>query len=278
MLAAAVLTAQVVMAVDAPMPAFTPGLVSASHVHDARSDRVERLVRVMCTRDDKGLHLDAAERLAEMGAESTTALERCLDSQDWFTRQAAAYALRLSEGYVPKERMLAVTVEGLGDDDLPLLEQKRDVGGFLIYNARGGLEYLVRHAASAAPLVCAGLASSDVQRRFLCAVIIAASRTSEDSLRAIEILTTHLNSNENAGDAGIAEAALALMSPAALMPLRQAVEGLDAQGREAVARVIHALESAESTPVHETPEDRSHRLEYAIHVLATKEMQWHQMK
>jgi hypothetical protein len=278
MFAGVVLAAGVVMAATTAVPASAPVEASASHVHVEQSDRIELLVRVMCTRDEKGLYLDAAERLARMEAESVPALERCLDSEDWFTRQVAAYALRLSKGYVPTERMLAVVVEGLGDDDLPRREHSQRGPGFLIFNARQGLEYLILHIERAAPLVRRGLTSSDMQRRFLCAVIIAAARISEDSFRAIEILTAHLKSNEMQGDAAIAEIALGLMSPAAAMPLREAMDKMDAQCRDAIARVLRTLEAAESAPVTETAEDRSHRLEYAIYLLATKQMNWHHME
>lgn len=123
-----------------------------------------------------------------------------------------------------------------------------------------------------------GLSSGDVQRRFVCAVVIAASRTSEDSLRAIEILTAHLKSNEIQGDAAIAEIALSLMSPAAAMPLRETIDKTDAQGREAISRVLRRLDSAESSPVNETQDDRASRLAYAMDLLATKKMNWHHMK
>lgn len=278
MLAGAVLAAGVVMAATTAVPASALVEVPASHSHVEQNERIDRLVRVMCTRDEQGLYLDAAERLARMGAESTPALERCLSSEDWFKRQVAAYALRLTVGYVPTERMLTVVVEGLGDDDLPRKELRERGPGFLIFNARQGLEYLILHIARAVPLVRGGLTSSDMQRRFVCAVVIAASRTSEDSLRAIEILTTHLKSNEIQGDAAIAEIALGLMSPAAVMPLRESLYRMDAQGQEAIERVLRTLESAESAPVTEAPEDRSRRLAYAMDLLATKKMNWHHMK
>jgi HEAT repeat protein len=116
------------------------------------------------------------------------ALERALDSEDYQQRQLAASLLRfelLPSGcvytYGPATwgrepdaempgRLIEVTIEGLGDDGIPI----EDGSGLYVGrpNAMEGLWALTLHAEAAKEALIDGLDDEDVQRRFLCALAL----------------------------------------------------------------------------------------------------------
>ncbi len=244
-------------------------------VPEAASADISKLLGILRVRDSGGRYLDAAEGLAKIGVEAIPALESELNSQDHFARQMAAHVLREVDGYAPSRRMLQVTVEGLGADDLPTREEIRERRGALVYNAREGVSYLVMHAGEAAPMLSAALGSKDGQRQFLAAVVIASARQGEGSARVVEILAGHLRSNDVHGDAAIAEMALGLMSASGIAPLLDARSGADEQASAAIDRIVRRLqEGAAPSNGPESLSVQRQRLADAVEALWNKQMLW----
>lgn len=234
-----------------------------------------RLLGALRVRDPDRRYLDAADRLAGIGVEVVPLLEAELLSQDHFARQMAAHVLREIDGYAPSERMLWVTVEGLGADDVPSREETTHRGGILVYNAREGVTYLLTHAGEASALLKVALESKDGQRQFLAAAVIASARVGEGSARAVEILAGHLRSNEVHGDAAFAEVALGLMSASGIAPLLEARTDADEQALVAIERVVRRIQGEASPGDGPAPaSDGRQHLADALDALWNKQMLW----
>ena len=127
--------------------------------------------------DDRvGNALAALEELRAMGPANLPALETALSSADSQQRQLAAHVLRGIGGNEPSDLLLAVTVEGLRHDALPLETWPNGEFAYTdVRNAAEGTRYLTQHAQQARPYLHEGLESSDEQQRTLCALVLALS-------------------------------------------------------------------------------------------------------
>lgn len=237
------------------------------------------LLTALRTRDDHGLYLDAASRLADLGDQAIPSLETALLSESRFERQLAAHALRRIKGYVPSDRLLSITIEGLVDDDIPTIEEGRRPAGFLTYNAREGLHYLIEHADHAKALLAAAMQSGDAQQEALAAIVVAAARLTEGSASAIRILVSHLPSNRTPGDSALAEMALCCFSSASIQQISDAGNELDKQGSAAIARVLANLghQPGGASPT-ESIDQREERLAIATDKPWSKQMAWRRME
>jgi hypothetical protein len=177
---------------------------------------------------------EAMEALSSLGRGVRGRLEAALDSPDWQQRQLAAAVLRRSilpwggmEGPVEDapDRLLAVTVEGLRDDDLP----RQGAGGRRraaftnVADAREGLWFLWNFRDRLGPHLGPAIASDDPQQRLLAAGLAARARIAALLPAAVKELGSHLADNEASGDARFAvrcladagEGARALVAPLA---------------------------------------------------------------
>jgi hypothetical protein len=152
---------------------------------------------------------NACWRLASM-PEAEPALQASLLSADWQERQLAAIVLhdlwRTRRGIVITPHLLRVTVEGLGDDEVPA------GGGYYtnINNAQSGFWFLceIPDPTVAEQVLSAGMMSLDRQRRLLSAAAAGATGQTRLLSRAAPILIEHLHDNDIESDATLAIGAL----------------------------------------------------------------------
>jgi hypothetical protein len=112
----------------------------------------------------------AAGLLARAGlGEAGDALHAALDDPDLQARQFAADTLR-ELGAAPTPRLVAVTVEGLRDDDWPDGPRAYCPG---LTNAKSGTRWLWLHPEAGEAELRAALAGDDAQQRFLAAWLLA---------------------------------------------------------------------------------------------------------
>lgn len=120
--------------------------------------------------------IQASYQLADAGlAAAGEALHAALDDRDLQARQFAADLLR-DLGAPPSPRLVAVTVEGLRDDDWPDGPRAYCPG---LANAKSGTRWLWLHPEAGEPELRAALAGDDAQQRFLAAWLLAMRERSE---------------------------------------------------------------------------------------------------
>ncbi len=200
------------------------------------------LVRALRDDDVRGNATRALSLLRRLGNEAVPALERGLTSDDWQQRQLCAAVLRHMRGYEPSDRLLAVTVEGLRDDELPFDHRRRYTRG--ANNAWSGFFYLLRHGRGATPHLSAGLDSDDSQQRWLCARAAAAAGLVTLVDRAAPELVAHLRDNTIRGDAGEAQHALRQYGEAARPYLESALGSPDEQQCRLAGELLEELDRA----------------------------------
>lgn len=230
------------------------------------------------TSDDRvGNAVAALAELGAMGSTNLRALEVALTSADYQQRQLAAHVLRGTSGYAPNDLLLAVTVEGLQHDVLPL--ETWPTGEFAytgVRNAAEGTRYLAQHVQQARPFLHTGLESPDEQQRTLCALVLAISGSREavvryepyfhaalnspsaqqrllgayimgvlnintDLRRCADILLEHLKDNQFPLDAAMSIQALSHLGTGVLPYLSEAETSADMQQRKAIAVVRSRL-------------------------------------
>ena len=174
----------------------------------------------------------------------TAALEAALDSTDWQQRQMAAEILRGIETFMPTNRLLEVTVEGLRDDALPFDENG---AGVFVFNAFSGTQYLLQHPREGTEILITALESDDSQQRFLAAYVLGATGRGNATQRITEILLPHLQDDDVWGNACMAVYALYHLGPDVLPFLEPYRDSKDEQQRQAVQLVRMDLENPPRT-------------------------------
>lgn len=176
--------------------------------------------------------------LESLGDAAIPALEEALSASDWQQRQLAGSLLRRMPMYAPSESLLAVTVEGLRNDDLPRGRR----GAFTyVWNARAGVHYLALNARDAEPFLQQGMQSDDMQQRFLCAVAAGFGGRVALIDDAMPILIEHLADNQIGGDATWSMRAIAGFGVDSVPRLEPFIESDDAQQDKAVRYLILRL-------------------------------------
>jgi len=138
---------------------------------------IPSLVRDLRHDDIRGNAERAMSLLRQIGFAALPALHEALRSEDYQQRQLAAHLVRELDPEPPSADLLAATFEGLRDDWNFLHESpkpgRRYRDWIPIENAREGLAFLSRSAASMDDLLKAGLHSEDAQQRLMCAVLVS---------------------------------------------------------------------------------------------------------
>ena len=212
-----------------------------------RRREIELAIRDLGMDDRIGNAEQAMETLVKMGA--WDALEAALGEGDVQRRQLAAVVLRQrADGWYhpgwdsvnPKFRetgprlpasaaLIRVTVEGLKDDDFPNeVAGQRSTG---LCNAWDGAAFLLRRMEQATPELAKALDSTDVQQRFLAAVILAHGHRTELAERVVPVLVAHLRDNQISADAREACGALVQLGEAARPLVEAGLARADGQGR-----------------------------------------------
>ncbi|MFC1672072.1 HEAT repeat domain-containing protein [Planctomycetota bacterium] len=209
---------------------------------------ITRLIDALADDDVKWNAIRAQRRLRELGALAIEPLEGALMSKDYQQRQLAADVLRQIGGYKPSERMLAILVEGLRDDEFPARVREGKTTAYTpTYNASWGTKYLSKHAARAEAFLEKGLESDDAQQKFLCAYIVGVSGMTKHVSKAAGILIDHTKNNGIRGDACLSAAALFRLGKDVLPHLRAALPGADMQQKEVIGALIKDIQNPSSS-------------------------------
>jgi len=212
-----------------------------------RRREIELAIRDLGADDRRWNAQRAAGRLVEL--DGWDALEAALGDADIQRRQLAADVLRWrADGWydqassrvetqtrVPGPRLRAsaalirVTVEGLKDDDFP--SERAGDHNTGLSNAWRGVDFLLARMDEAMPELIRALDSTEVQQRFLAAVILAYGHRTELAERVVPVLVAHLRDNQIAADARAACGALAQLGAAARPGVEAGLAGADEQGR-----------------------------------------------
>lgn len=188
-------------------------------------------------------------------------LVTALDSDDFQQRQLAAGVLWRLLDPSPRhpslmenpeaiitDRLLAVTIEGLASDTLPLERTGSEMTTTPYSNAAMWFHALSRHADRAKPMLLEGLESTDYQQRFLCALTLAYSGQSETTVKVLPILLPHLADNDIPEDAKWCVYAIHKLGHEASAPLREALEvSTDTQQRRLIELILTDLASPPAT-------------------------------
>lgn len=153
-------------------------------------------------------------------------LRAALDDPDYQCRQFAAELLR-QRGASPDDRLVAVTIEGLRDDDYPRARDGSHYTG--LRNAKDGTRWLWLHPEAGTTALREALAATDAQQRFLAAWLLAMRA---DTTSAGTICATLLpRLRKPAGKAAAAWAIMALyrLGPAGQPHAEAALPGADAR-------------------------------------------------
>ena len=169
------------------------------------------------------------------------ALEKALHSDDYQQRQMSADVLRSLRGYQPTRRLLEVTVEGLGDDQLPYESTPQYDATVHLFNAREGVQYLLDHGPKAKKYLLKGIHSDDLQMQYFCAYILGIHGIKADIELSSSILIRHLRDNDICGDAAAACSALYRLEDAVVPCLRQALPSNDRQQTHLIQLILKDL-------------------------------------
>lgn len=162
-----------------------------------------------------------------------------LDSEDWQTRHLAADLLR-DLNVEPFPRLLELTLEGLHGDDQPgNLRAYRSYQNR--YTIRHAFRYFIQHPEASRPYVEEGIRSTDVQQRFLCAIVATFAPYDDLADVVIPILLVHLRDNEVRGDAGWASGALLQWGSLAVPYLEEVERMNDDQARQIAVHLLWRL-------------------------------------
>jgi HEAT repeat protein len=216
-----------------------PGVVSSAGgsllagplTPEQRESTLALLVRAMRS-DGVRYSAMAAENMlsGSLGEEAIPHLRRALDDPDYQCRQYAASLLR-QQGEPPSPRLIAVTVEGLQDDDYPLA---RDHSHYTyLTNAKDGTRWLWLHPDAGTAELRLALASADAQQRFLAAWLLG-MRTDVASAASIAVelvprLAVATDSWSARASAAWAIRALYLLGPVVRPQIEAALPGTNAQ-------------------------------------------------
>jgi len=188
-------------------------------------------------------------------------LEAVLDSEDHQQRQMAAAVLRRIKSYRPTPRMLEVTVEGLGDDVLPVGRRPGDsrVTTTYVFNAADGVRWFLRDRArirAAELLLLEALWSDDYQQCFLAAYLLGVAGCTSAPGDVFRVLAPHLADNEIRSDANMAAAGLYGLGPAIVPTLRARLRVADPQEEILLRLLIHHLVGADDPDAAVPPTTR----------------------
>ncbi len=189
---------------------------------------------------------NAIAHLTRIGLPAVPRLNVALDSSDYQQRQLAAHILRqildntAFQGFIPSDRLLAITAEGLRSDTLPFDpgDDTRPAHGLYVNNAREGMDFLAHFPLRAQPDLLRAMRSSDQQARFLAAVIATQSDPPVLLSDAAPILISHLKDNAIGEDAKFAASALKAAGPIAIPYLQSAAHSTDDQQRNTALLVL----------------------------------------
>lgn len=153
-------------------------------------------------------------------------LHGALDDPDYQCRQFAADLLR-QRGASPDDRLVAVTIEGLRDDDYPYARDGSHYTG--LRNAKDGTRWLWLHPEAGTTGLREALASADAQQRFLAAWLLAMRTDAASAGDICAVLLPRLR--EPAGKTAAAWAIMALyrLGPAGRPHVEAALPGADAR-------------------------------------------------
>lgn len=188
----------------------------------------------------------AISHLTTIGLPAVPRLKAALDSSDFQQRQLAAHILRqildntAFTGFVPSDRLLEVTAEGLRSDTLPFDpgDDSRPSHGLYVNNGREGMDFLSRFPVRAQPYLQHAMRDADPQARFLAAVIAAQANPPMLFSEAAPILVSHLKDNAIGEDAKFAASALRAVGPLAIPYLQSAARSADEQQRHTALLVL----------------------------------------
>lgn len=197
-------------------------------------------------------------------------LERVLDSPDHQQRQLAASLLRGVAAYRPTTRMLAVTIEGLRDDVLPLGKRPGEIRrtGTGDGNATSGVRWFLRDRArirAAAGQLRAALDADDGQQRFLAAYLLGIGGRTAAAEEIFVVLAPHLCDNAISGDANMAAAAIHGLGPVIIPALRARLPFADRQEADLLRLVLHHLAGADDPDAALLPASRRRTITTRVH-------------
>ena len=222
-------------------PSFADGLRESPE-----TNRIGQWIDDLANDSERNNAKRALAQLRAVGAKADAALHDALDSKDPQQRHFAAHLLRARNSSAPSQKLLAVTVEGLRDDNLPEYPRKAPY----IWNAVEGVEFLLGNVEVAKSHLLVALDATDGQQRFLAAYIVAMSRREWRVERVCSILIEHLEDNEVRNDASLSSTALARLGRPALPSLFENRGSLDVQQRDLIELVIRKIEG-KPTAAHE---------------------------
>lgn len=188
----------------------------------------------------------AIAHLTRIGLPAVPRLNAALDSSDYQQRQLSAHILRqildntAFTGFVPCDRLLEVTTEGLRSDTLPFDpgDDSRPSHGLYVNNGREGMGFLAHFPLRARPYLLQTMRSGDPQSRFLAALIAAQAAPPILFPEAAPILISHLKDNAISEDAKFAASALKSAGPLAIPYLQSAARSTDDQQRNTALLVL----------------------------------------
>ncbi len=189
---------------------------------------------------------NAVAYLTGIGLPAVERLNAALDSSDYQQRQLSAHILRrildntAFSGFVPSDRLLAVTTEGLRSDTLPFDpgDETHPSHGLYVNNGREGMEFLARFPLRAQPHLRNAMRSTDAQARFLAAIVAAQDDPPLLLAQAAPILVSHLKDNAISEDAKFAATALKSAGPLAIPYLQSAARSTDDQQRTTALLIL----------------------------------------
>lgn len=200
---------------------------------EAMSD--DEIVAAIAALSDDDIPHNAGRAASRLHSEERArpALIRALRSKDAQQRILAAAILTSAYHLYSKpgpDDWLRVLVEGLHSryDSIRVVQ--------------GSMRVLVGKAQRVPHALARGLASSDRQKRFLCAYLLAHDRVATDLDRVCAILVPHLNTNAIRADANMSARALYLAGPLILPFLWRHARTLDAQGKMLADRIRFRLQ------------------------------------
>lgn len=226
-------------------------LVSLHCAH--ANDRAAELIEDLRDDDVRWNAIKAWYGIVELEEPPVEALHAALDSDDWQQRQLAADLLwrfarddRAGRRFAPyvTSRLIAVTIEGLRDDDSATSQVpgERDLQ---LFNAANGFRVLAKHAELAREQLVEGLDGEDYQQRFLCALALGTGGVGSESERVAAILVPHLADNDIPDDAKWSARALFMLGAEAIPHLEAAKEASDdAQQRDLLELILMNLKGA----------------------------------
>ncbi len=182
--------------------------------------------------------MKAVHELAAAGDKALPALQAALESHDQQQRHLAAFVLRRVDAE-PTQKLCGLSVEALGDPEI------EGYWRTLIHRpALSAAHWLQQHARSkvVTPHLLVAARSSQPQRRFLAAALLAFAGVQQDLPNTCAVLLAQLPDNHQNGDALLAAHALYRLGPASLPQIRLAYRGADDQARSLLQLIEENLD------------------------------------